>query len=78
MSVLDLIFHCLSLTQLVGKLLAYNGSGCAEPRQDRHCEGSADGKTVDKVVECIAQSYHPRHSPDAGDALASQPVAHDA
>lgn len=60
----------------MGKLLAHNGSGCAEPRQYGHCEGSADSETIDEVVQRVTQSYHPRHCLDAGDLGPTQPVAH--
>lgn len=65
-----------SLTQLVGKLLTDDGGGCTEPRQYRHSERGTDSQTVNEVVQRVAQSYHPRHGLDVGDALPTQPVAH--
>lgn len=41
------------LTQLMGKLLTHDGSGCTEPCQDRHCEGSADSQAIYEVMECV-------------------------
>lgn len=58
------------------KLLTNNCYGCTEPSQDWHSERGTNSQTIDEVVQRIAQSYHPRHRLDAGDALAPQPVAH--
>jgi len=67
-----------SLTELVGELLAHDGGGRAEARQNRHGERGADGQAVDEVVQRVAQRYHPRHRLDAGDLFPTQPAARHA
>lgn len=64
------------LTQLMGKLLTYDGGRRTEPCQYRHSERGTDSKTIDEVVQRVTQSYHPRHRLDAGDAFPTQPVTH--
>lgn len=59
----------------MGKLLTYDGGRRAEPGHYGHSERGADGQTINKVVQRVAQTYHPRHCLDAGDLFPSQPVA---
>lgn len=62
----------------MGELLAHDGGGRTEARQDGHGERGADSQAVDEVVHRVAESDHPRHRLDAGDTSSSQPVAHHA
>lgn len=59
----------------MGKLLTHDGGRGTEPGQYGHSEWGTDGQTINKVVQRVAQTYHPRHRLDAGDLFPSQPVA---
>lgn len=58
------------------KLFTHNGDGRGTASEHRHREGGADGQTINEVVHGITQCDHPRHSLDAGQPPAAEPVAH--
>lgn len=57
------------------KLFTHDGGRRTEPGHYGHSERGTDGQTINKVVQRVAQTDHPRHRLDAGHLFPPQPAA---
>ncbi len=63
------------LTQLMREFLTDDSDRSAKAAENRHGERSADGQSVNEVVESIAEGNHPCHRLHAGQPSSSEPSA---
>ncbi len=63
------------LTQLMREFLTDDSDRSAKAVENRHAERSADGQSVNEVVESIAEGNHPCHRLHAGQPSSSEPSA---